>query len=465
MTTNRTLGSHYQVGRRLGAGNFGEIHLGRNNETQEHVAIKLEQILTRTPQLAYEYRFYKLLGKYDGIPRIQFYGQTGSYNALVMELLGPSLEDLFDLCSRRFSLKTVLMIGLQLIDRIEYVHSKHLIYRDIKPENFLIGRGSTNRQHIIHMVDFGLAKQYRTSDGAHIAYREHKSLTGTARYMSINTHLGREQSRRDDLEALGYMLMYFLRGSLPWQGLKADTLKERYQKIGETKRFTTHEILCEGYARQFFIYMRTVRQLEFSQVPDYNTLRELFHNALNENNLVNDGDFDWVKVLQEHRSNRSKTKNTTLTGIVSTSVTTKKVINPVNGVSSTVRNNQELHNRTVAPRSICQHPLPLSSTNATTVTLNGGSKTTVSTASTTKTPVILPSLRSTTETHRPIPAKRQSLVTATANPSSNPSTNVNNCTKEQYSSYIGQPSVATCCFFKRKAKQALQIASTTPKKS
>ncbi|CAF5149563.1 unnamed protein product, partial [Rotaria magnacalcarata] len=147
------------------------------------------------------------------------------------------------------------------------------------------------------------------------------------------------------------------------------------------------------------------------------------------------------------------------------SVTTKKVINPVNGVSSTVRNNQELHNRTVAPRSICQHPLPLSSTNATTVTLNGGSKTTVSTASTTKTPVILPSLRSTTETHRPIPAKRQSLVTATANPSSNPSTNVNNCTKEQYSSYIGQPSVATCCFFKRKAKQALQIASTTPKKS
>jgi len=198
------------------------------------------------------------------------------------------------MCGRKFSIKTVCMAARQMISRVQTIHEKNLIYRDIKPDNFLIGRPGTKASNVIHVVDFGMAKQYRDpKTKQHIPYRERKSLSGTARYMSINTHLGREQSRRDDLEALGHVFMYFLRGSLPWQGLKAATNKQKYEKIGEKKQTTPIKELCDGYPEEFGIYLNYVRKLGFEETPDYDFLRDLFAKMMKNNGDMDDGVFDW----------------------------------------------------------------------------------------------------------------------------------------------------------------------------
>ncbi|EGD72345.1 CK1/CK1/CK1-G protein kinase [Salpingoeca rosetta] len=290
------LGPNFRVGKKISAGNFGELRLGKNLYTNEDVAIKLEPANSRAPQLYLEYRFYQLLGSQVGIPECYYFGSCGKYNGLVLELLGPCLEDLFDMCGRRFSLKTVCMVAIQLITRLEYVHSKHIVYRDIKPENFLVGRRSLHGDSTIHIIDFGLSKEYVDPEtNKHIPYRERKSLTGTARYMSINTHLGKEQSRRDDMEACGHMLIYFLRGSLPWQGLKADTLKQRYQMIGDTKIQTPIDVLTKGFPSEVGTYLRYCRQLDFYQEPDYAYLRQLWWDIFKREGYKDDGIYDWTK--------------------------------------------------------------------------------------------------------------------------------------------------------------------------
>ncbi|XP_042379903.1 casein kinase 1-like protein 1 isoform X2 [Zingiber officinale] len=269
------VGNKYRLRRKIGSGSFGEVYLGTDIQTNEEIAIKLETVKTKHPLLLLESKLYKILQGGTGIPNVRWFGVEDNYNVLVMDLLGQNLEDLFNFCSRKLSLKTVLMLADQMINRVEFVHSKSFLHRDIKPGNFTMGHG--RRANQVYIIDFGLAKWYRNaSTHQHIPYRENKKLTGTTRYMTVNTHLGIEQSRRDDLESLGYVLMYFLRGSLPWQGLKAETRYQKYEKVGKSKATTSFEALCHGYPLEFASYFRYCRSLKFEEKPEYAYLKRLF---------------------------------------------------------------------------------------------------------------------------------------------------------------------------------------------
>jgi len=294
------VGGKYRLGRKIGSGSFGDIYLGTNINTGEEVAIKLESVKSRHPQLAYEYKVYRILAGGVGIPNVRWFGREGDFNVMVMDILGPSLEDLFNFCSRKFTLKTVLMLADQMLARIEYVHTKNFIHRDLKPDNFLIGLGR-RKLNQIYIIDFGLAKRYRDPrTHRHIPYVEGKSLTGTARYASINTHLGIEQSRRDDLESLGYVLMYFNRGQLPWQGLRANNKKEKYNRIAEKKMSTPVEILCKHFPSEFATYLNYCRALRFDDKPDYAYLRRLFRDLFFRQGYAADYRFDWTVLNYKH---------------------------------------------------------------------------------------------------------------------------------------------------------------------
>ncbi|XP_047962799.1 casein kinase I-like isoform X2 [Salvia hispanica] len=291
----------YRLGRKIGSGAFGEIYLGTNVKTNLEVAIKLESVKREHLQLLREVKMYKLLGRgckpindLSGIPMVEWFGFEGGYNVLVIDLLGQSLEDLFSFCSKKLSLKTVLMLADQMITRLEFIHSRGILHQDVKPENFLMGLGRRASQ--VYAIDFGLAKMYRDSSHRHIPFRSRGSehLTGTVRYASLNTHEGYEQSRRDDLESLGFALMYFLKGSLPWQGLKARTRLEKHNKIKEKKVSTSVESLCCGYPTEFASYFHHCRSLRFDEKPNYAYLRKNFRDLFNREGFQLDHVYDWT---------------------------------------------------------------------------------------------------------------------------------------------------------------------------
>jgi casein kinase 1 alpha len=298
--TGITLAGNYKLFYKIGSGSFGEIYLALNLKTNAEVAVKVEPMSSRPQSLPYEAKVYQRIQSGEGIPKIHYFGAERSrdIHVLVMDLLGPSLEDLFKFCGRKLSYKTTIMLADQMISRVEWLHSKNLIHRDIKPDNFIMGIGS--HCNTVFLADYGLAKRYRNSVGKHIKYRDDKSLTGTARYASVNTHYGSEQSRRDDLESLGYVLVYFMKGKLPWQNLKTkDRTKNRYEAIAEKKLTTSIPTLCYGCPSEFQMFLQYCRGLKFDESPDYNYLRQLFQVLLNSMGYEMDNVYDWTNIMDQ----------------------------------------------------------------------------------------------------------------------------------------------------------------------
>lgn len=282
ITPGKIISQRFVISKQIGAGSFGCVYQGYDIQKGLEVAIKLEDFdkndeKAKKESLMKEAMFlYELKGE-KGIPQMSYFVKTETKRILVMSLLGLNLEAFFQKESRRFPFKLVFELAGQMLTRLEQVHCKDIIHRDLKPENFLLGLDSTDT--LVYLVDFGLSKKYRVKDG-HIPFRANVGLVGTARYASLNAHMGNEQSRKDDLESLGYILIYFLKGSLPWMGLTAKSKEEKHKKIIEKKKNTSVQKICEGLPSELEEYMNYVRGLGFEEQPNYSFLRGLFGRIL-----------------------------------------------------------------------------------------------------------------------------------------------------------------------------------------
>ena len=351
---------------KIGKGAFGEISLSYNLRENIEVAIKQEKkINNKVPQLKIEAKVYqkllniqlgqdisglKVLGQEIvlGVPKFYGMGELPETYYLINEFLGPNLTNLFNFCgTKKFTISTVCLIAFQMLNRIEYIHKHHYLHRDIKPENFCIG--NEEKTNVIYLIDFGLSKRYKNSKNhQHIPYREGRSLVGTARYVSINTHLGIEPSRRDDIESIGYVLIYFLKGSLPWQGMKAGG--QKYQRIMEKKLQIPTEVLCYGLPDEIVHYLNYTKNLRFEERPDYDYLRNLFVRLLGTcSNLYNLTKeflrFDWCfddplnTIWQKYA--RKKNKGSILSGTINNTNITPGEDKLNNSINDDKKNNDK----------------------------------------------------------------------------------------------------------------------------
>ena len=273
------LSNKYRILQKLSEGSFGTIYKAENVRTSEFVAIKFESKQTNSKTLKNEAKIYQYLGKQNGFSQLKWFGSEENYSYLVIDLLGTTLSKTIE-CYNRFSLKTVLILGMQILDRIKVLHEKYLLHRDIKPDNFLFGlETQTNK---LFLVDFGFAKRY-DYDGKHIPEKKINSLIGSPNFVSLNVHNNSEPSRRDDIESCIYIIMNMLYGKLEWfdKNIKEMTiLKEQLTNKPELPSFIKSMLL-------------NVRNINFEEKPDYNYLISLLVDVFNNNNYKLDNRFEW----------------------------------------------------------------------------------------------------------------------------------------------------------------------------
>jgi serine/threonine protein kinase len=258
----------FKLGKRIGGGAFGEIYEATDS-SGDPVAVKLEAVDCEYPQLQYESRVYNELRLVDGIPRLLYSGTEGEFNVMVIERLGPDLESVLESKPKKhLSPTSTQRIGVRALHILEAFHNHGFVHRDIKPDNFLLGLNDDTK---LYLIDFGLSKYVRDSVGKHIVPNNNKRLTGTPRYASISNHKGRDQGRKDDLESLGFVLLYLLKGSLPWQDVSTD-----FDKIMEMKQsmLRSDELFrsAPSWIKSYFKYIST---LNFSDRPNYTHMRTL----------------------------------------------------------------------------------------------------------------------------------------------------------------------------------------------
>jgi len=332
----------YKLLKLIGEGTFSRVYQGQNIVDKKFYCFKVEnRISQQYESLEREsYILYNL--KCFGFPEVISFGRSGNYNILVETLLGKSLEKLWLENNKFFNIKDICMIAIQTLDRIEYVHSKDYLHRDIKPSNFLVGNPDST---IIYLIDFGVSKKYRSSrTGKHIKSFKIKKLNGTTIFLSLNAMRGNEQSRKDELESLGYMYIYLAKGGLPWSNIKGGKMEDMITKTGIMKSKITVENLCQKLPNEFCQYMNYVKKLSFEQKPDYEYLRNLFKNVLNRIKERLDNIFSWVDKRNVSKDINRKNYSSMPRKRSNSHVRLLHKINDLNSRKNTIEISSEIHN-------------------------------------------------------------------------------------------------------------------------